>query len=70
MLRSIKSGILVGILAVGFFFLPGFRTVAQAVTYVYDDLNRLTQIVYDDGTVITYTYDEVGNRLQEQITVP
>lgn len=70
MLRRIKSGILVVIMAVGFFLLPGSANVAQAVTYVYDELNRLTQITYDDGTVITYTYDEVGNRLQEQITVP
>lgn len=70
MLRKIRSGILVGIFTVGLFFLPGSANVAQAITYFYDDLNRLTQIVYDDGTVITYTYDEVGNRLQEQITVP
>ncbi|MDP3028708.1 MAG: RHS repeat domain-containing protein [Deltaproteobacteria bacterium] len=32
--------------------------------YTYDDLNRLLQVEYDDGTVIEYVYDEVGNRLQ------
>jgi len=32
-------------------------------TYVYDKLNRLTQIIYEDGTTINYTYDSVGNRI-------
>lgn len=33
--------------------------------YTYDDLNRLLQVEYDDGTVIEYVYDEVGNRVQK-----
>ena len=36
---------------------------AQTITYTYDDLNRLTQAVYTNGTTITYTYDKLGNRL-------
>ena len=35
---------------------------AFAATYKYDNLHRLTRVIYDSGTVITYTYDEVGNR--------
>ena len=35
---------------------------AGMVTFVYDDLNRLSQVVYDDGRVIEYTYDAAGNR--------
>ncbi len=31
-------------------------------TYVYDKLNRLIQATYGDGTTVTYTYDESGNR--------
>ena len=38
---------------------------AETITYVYDDLNRLIRIIYDTGMVIEYSYDEVGNRLQE-----
>ena len=34
---------------------------AHAVTYVYDSLNRLTQVHFDDSTWIQYTYDDVGN---------
>ncbi len=29
----------------------------------YDELNRLWKVVYDDGSFIQYTYDEIGNRL-------
>jgi len=35
---------------------------ATATTYEHDALNRLTRVVYDEGTVIEYTYDAVGNR--------
>jgi YD repeat-containing protein len=39
--------------------------IYQAVgrTYVYDELNRLIQIIYEDGRRVTYTYDATGNRL-------
>jgi YD repeat-containing protein len=32
-------------------------------TYVYDELNRLHQVIYEDGRGVTYTYDTTGNRL-------
>jgi YD repeat-containing protein len=32
-------------------------------TYVYDELNRLHQVIYEDGRSVTYTYDATGNRL-------
>lgn len=37
---------------------PGF---SSADTYEYDNLNRLIRIVYDDGKVVTYSYDAAGN---------
>jgi uncharacterized protein RhaS with RHS repeats len=30
------------------------------VTYVYDDLGRLVQVGYTDGTSISYSYDVAG----------
>lgn len=39
-----------------------------SATYTYDDLGRLVQIDYSDGTSIVYTYDAAGNRLSETIT--
>ncbi len=35
-----------------------------AQSYTYDDLNRLTEVDYGNGTTITYTYDLLGNRTQ------
>jgi YD repeat-containing protein len=32
-------------------------------TYIYDELNRLIQVIYEDGRRVTYTYDAVGNRI-------
>ncbi|HEY6872712.1 MAG TPA: hypothetical protein VI298_08310 [Geobacteraceae bacterium] len=43
---------------------------AMAVSYQYDDLNRLERVDYDNGTAIIYTYDEVGNRQQTVVSVP
>ena len=42
----------------------------QSVNYYYDDLNRLIRIEYPDGTVIGYSYDAVGNRLEEAVIPP
>ena len=38
-------------------------TLASALTYNYDDLNRFTSVVYDSGTMQTYSYDSAGNIL-------
>src|SRR3990172_4858042 len=40
--------------------------VTTTITYVYDALYRLTSAQYSNGTVFTYTYDAVGNRLMQQ----
>jgi len=37
------------------------------VAYKYDELSRLTQAVYDNGTGASYTYDAAGNRLSEVV---
>ena len=42
------------------------QTFAQ--TYTYDSNNRLTKVVYDNGTTITYSYDALGNRISKQVT--
>lgn len=40
---------------------------ARAIDYSYDELDRLTDVVYDDGTAIHYTYDAAGNRLTQDV---
>lgn len=42
----------------------------QSVSYYYDDLNRLIRIEFPDGTVIGYSYDAVGNRVEEALVPP
>lgn len=46
-----------GLLLFWFIFSP----VAQAKTYTYDNLNRLTTVDYGNGYIIQYTYDATGN---------
>lgn len=41
-------------------------TLANAETYTYDALGRLTSVTYDNGDVIYYVYDSAGNRTQVQ----
>lgn len=38
-------------------------SVASAINYQYDSLNRLTNVDYGNGSIISYTYDRAGNRL-------
>ena len=42
----------------------------QSVNYFYDDSNRLIRVEYPDGTVIGYSYDAVGNRVEEALVPP
>jgi YD repeat-containing protein len=37
--------------------------IAVQVLYLYDSLNRLTNVDYGNGSVISYTYDPAGNRM-------
>ena len=39
------------------------------VDYTYDNLNRLTQIEYGNGDIISYTYDAAGNRVTKAIVL-
>jgi YD repeat-containing protein len=48
------------------FILPS--AYGSPVQYGYDSLNRLTSILYPDGTSVGYTYDEAGNRLSQTLT--
>ena len=44
------------------------QTFAQStVNYEYDANNRLKKVTYSSGAVVTYTYDELGNRLSKKV---
>ena len=44
-------------------------TLGLGAQYKYDHLHRLTRVTYNNGTQITYTYDEVGNRTRRVSTL-
>ena len=46
-----------------------FTALSWGAQYKYDNLHRLTRVIYDNGMQITYTYDEVGNRTQRISTL-
>jgi len=48
-------------------FTSVIASYSESVQYVYDELNRLIQIRYGDGTVINYSYDQAGNRIAGSI---
>ncbi len=64
---KIKKKTLMTLVFAALIFIPAIASFAGTVNYIYDDLNRLTRAIYGDGTVIDYTYDEVGNRQQKDI---
>jgi YD repeat-containing protein len=41
--------------------LLGINIFAQNINFKFDNLNRISQVTYANGTVINYTYDELGN---------
>lgn len=59
-----------GVLAVFLCLLLAAPGLAGTAQYTYDNLNRLVQVQYDDGTIIQYTYDAAGNRLVKEVTPP
>lgn len=59
--RYAKSLFVAGVMAA--FWAP---PIGAATTYTYDELNRVTKVVYDDGRSISYAYDAAGNLLRTE----
>jgi YD repeat-containing protein len=66
----IRHGLLIGITVIGLFFTSVLTSYAETINYIYDELNRLVRVEYGNGTVIEYTYDKTGNRLEKTIQAP
>ena len=64
-MRSVLACVSMAIVA-SFFLIGPVRaaTSVDTATYVYYPNGRLESITYANGTVITYTYDQSGNRTQ------
>jgi YD repeat-containing protein len=66
----IRHGLLISIAILSLFITSVVISYAETVNYVYDELNRLIRVEYEDGTVIEYIYDKAGNRLEKTIQIP
>ncbi len=53
---SVRALILIAVLS-----LIAAAAFAGTISYVYDELNRLKEAHYPDGTIIKYEYDKIGN---------
>lgn len=49
---------------------PKSLLASDSVTYGYDSRGRLHTVTYQNGTVITFSYDACGNRTQVVTTCP
>ena len=56
--------------------IPGMMVRAEEqdssteMRYEYDELNRIVKVIYPDGTIVTYEYDENGNITKTNIITP
>lgn len=60
--RLLILGLALGLSLYSVYELSVIRVYAEE--YVYDDLNRLVKVIYDDGSYVEYTYDSNGNIVQ------
>jgi len=70
-----RHGLLISLVVISLIAISLNTSYSETVSYVYDDLNRLIRVQYEDGTVIEYGYDNTGNRLtlsvtQESVSIP
>ena len=49
---------------VGVIILSTFSLIVKAEKYEYDSFDRVTKVIYDDGSYVTYTYDNNGSSVQ------
>jgi hypothetical protein len=68
LLKDKKNGLIISAVTILILILVN-ASFASLVNYTYDDLNRLEKVEYEDGTIIDYYYDEVGNRTQRIVTI-
>jgi len=67
MTSKIRRSLFLVLTIILIFFTSVIASYGESAQYVYDELNRLIQIRYGEGTVINYSYDKAGNLVSESI---
>jgi len=62
----IRDALLISVTVISILFISVLSSYSETINYVYDELSRLIRVEYGDGTIIEYTYDDVGNRITVQ----
>ena len=60
---KIGHGVLISITVIALLFASVMTSYSETTTYIYDELNWLIQVIYEDGRGVIYTYDASGNRI-------
>ena len=63
-----RHGLLISLVVISLVVVSFSTLYADTTNYIYDELNRLKRVEYEDGSVIEYGYDSAGNRLTLSIT--
>jgi len=59
----VRSSLTTGLLGLALVLLCHSPASTETIDYAYDDMGRLTRVEYEDGSVIHFSYDSLGNRL-------
>ena len=59
----IGRGVLISITVIALLFASVMTSSPETTTYIYDELNRLIGVIYENGSNVFYTYDASGNRI-------
>lgn len=51
------------------FLFATLQAFAQTNAFEYDANHRLTKVTYSNGVTVKYSYDELGNRISEKVSV-
>lgn len=60
---KIRHGVLICLVVISLIAISFNTSYPENTTYTYDELNRLIQVIYEDGRGVIYTYDASGNRI-------